>query len=189
MLRLCCSALSLGVILAAVPLAAEDVATYNQRGVELSAKGRYQEAIGELEKALRLAPKQPVVRRNLALVHANYGAFLLQKRTFEAAATEYQAAIELLPEEAAFHMGLGWAFLGLQEPDRAVGALRRARDLDPQEPMVYRLLGEAHYHRGDMAAAVMAWEEGLRLRPGDRELEGLINKADGELETAAIRAA
>lgn len=180
MLRLCCSVLSLCVIVAAVPLAAEDVATYNQRGVELSAKGRYQEAIGELEKALRLAPEQPVVRRNLALVHANYGTLLLQKRTFEAAATEYQAAIELLPDEAAFHMGLGWAFLGLQEPDQAVGALWRARDLDPEEPMVYRLLGEAHYHRGDVAAAVMAWEEGLRLRPDDRELEELISKAEGE---------
>ena len=180
MIRLCCSVLSLCVIVAAVPLAAEDVVTYNQRGVELSAKGRYQEAIDELEKALRLAPKQPVVRRNLALVHANYGALLLQRRTFEAAATEYQAAIELLPDEATFHMGLGWAFLGLQEPDRAVGALRRARDLDPEEPMVYRLLGEAHYHRGDMTAAVMAWEEGLRLRPDDREFEGLIAKAEGE---------
>ncbi len=180
MIRLCCSVLSLCVIVAAVPLAAEDVATYNQRGVELSARGRYQEAIDELEKALRLAPKQPVVRRNLALVHANYGVLLLQKRAFEAAVTEYQAAIELLPEEATFHMGLGWAFLGLQEPDRAVGASQRARDLDPEEPMVYRLLGEAYYHEGDMTAAVMAWEEELRLRPNDRELEGLIAKAEGE---------
>jgi tetratricopeptide (TPR) repeat protein len=105
---------------------------------------------------------------------------LLQKRSFKAAAAEYQAAIALLPEEAEFHLGLGWAFLGLQEPDRAVEALRRARDLSPDEPQVYRLLGEAHYHRGDMARAVIAWEEGLRLRPGDRELETLIARAEGE---------
>jgi tetratricopeptide (TPR) repeat protein len=170
MLGVCCWVLSL---IAAVPLAAQDVATHNQRGVELNAEGRHQEAIAEFEKALRLAPTQPVVRRNLALARASFGAVLLQERA-------YQAAIAILPEEAEFHMGLGWAFLGLQEPDRAVEALRRARDLNPTEARVYRLLGEAYYHRGDMAAAVTAWEEGLRLRPGDQELEGLITKAKGE---------
>jgi len=179
MLRVCCWALSLSLI-AAAPLAAQDVATHNQRGVELNAEGRHKEAIAEFEKALRLAPTQPVVRRNLALARASFGAALLQERAFEAAAGQYQAAIALLPEEAEFHMGLGWAFLGLQEPDRAVEALRRARDLNPNEVGVYRLLGEAYYHQGDMAAAVSAWEEGLRLRPGDQQLEGLITKAEGE---------
>ena len=180
MIRLCRWALSLSVICAAVPLAAQDVATHNQRGVELGAQGRYQEAIAEFEKALRLAPAEPVVRRNLALAHASFGATLLQERAFEPAAAQYQTATALLPEEAEFYMGLGWAFMGLQEADRAVEALRRARDLDPDEVRVYRLLGEAHYHRGDMARAVIAWEEGLRLRPGDRELEGLIARAEGE---------
>jgi tetratricopeptide (TPR) repeat protein len=180
MLRLCSWALSLSLIAVAVPLAAQDVASHNRRGVELNAEGRHTEAIAEFEKALRLAPSQPVVRRNLALAHAGFGAVLLQKRAFEAAAVQYEAAIALLPEEAEFHMGLGWAFLGLQEPDRAVEALRRARNLNPNEVRVYRLLGEAYYHRGDMAAAVMAWEEGLRLRPGDQELEGLVTKAEGE---------
>jgi tetratricopeptide (TPR) repeat protein len=188
MLRLCCWALSLSVISVAGPLAAQDVATHNQRGVELSAQGRYQEAIAELEKAFRLAPNQTVVRRNLALVHANHGTRLLQKRSFKAAAAEYQAAIALLPEEAEFHLGLGWAFLGLQEPDRAVEALRRARDLSPDEPQVYRLLGEAHYPRGDMARAVIAWEEGLRRqgRRGTKGLRGIRTAARASLH-ATIR--
>jgi tetratricopeptide (TPR) repeat protein len=77
-------------------------------------------------------------------------------------------------------MGLGLAFLGLQETDRAVDALRQAQDLNPDEVRVYRLLGEAYYHRGDIRDALNTWEEGLRIRPGDRELEGLIARAEGE---------
>ncbi len=180
MIRLCRWALSLGVICAAVPLAAQDVATHNQRGVELGAQGRYQEAIAEFEKALRLAPAEPVVRQNLAFAHGHLAEALRGKRASQEAVAEYQAAIELLPEESKFHLGLGLAFLDLQEADRAVEASRRARDLNPKDARVYRFLGEAYYRQGDIAQAVITWQEGLRLRPGDRELEGLIARAEGE---------
>ena len=180
MIRLSRWALGLVVICAAVPLAAQDVATHNQRGVELSAQGRHREAIAELEKALRLAPSHPVVRQNLARAHGNHGAVLLQQRVFKDAGAQYQAAVELVPKESQFHMGLGLAFLGLQETDRAVDALRQAQGLNPDEVRVYRLLGEAYYHRGDIRDALNTWEEGLRIRPGDRELEGLIARAEGE---------
>lgn len=180
MRRLCRGAVAVGLICSAVPLAAQDVATHNQRGVDLSAQGRHREAITEFQKALRLDPSQEVVRRNLAVAHANHGASLLQKRVFQDAVVEYQAAIDLLPREADFHMGLGLAYLGSRDADRAVEALRRAQELNPKETRVYRLLGEAYYHQGDLTQALMAWGEGLRLHPGDPELEGLIARAEGE---------
>ncbi len=180
MIRLCCLGLSLIVILAAVPLAAQDVATHNQRGAELSAQGRHREAVAEFEKALRLAPSQPVVRRNLAHARGNLAVALLRERAFQQAADQYEAAIRLLPEESRFHLGLGLAFLGLQEADRAVEALRRALDLNPQNRQTYRLLGEAYYQEGDTAQALLAWEAGLRIHPGDQELEGLIARVERE---------
>ncbi len=181
--RLCRVVLGLSsivIINAATLLAAQDFATHNQRGVDLSAQGRHREAIAELEKALALAPAHPVVRRNLAHAHGNVATSLLQERAFRDAAAEYQAAIDLYNEEPRFHMGLGVALLGLREADRAVESLRRARDLNPKEGQVYRLLGEAYFQRGDMREAVGAWQEGLRIRPGDRDLERLIAQAEGE---------
>ncbi|MFQ5847462.1 MAG: tetratricopeptide repeat protein [Candidatus Methylomirabilales bacterium] len=180
MIRACRRVLTLLVVTAAVPLAAQEVATHNQRGVALSAEGRHREAIAEFEKALRLAPSEPVVRRNLAHAHGNLGATLLQDRAFQDAVVEYRAAIELLPTESRFHMGLGLGFLGLQDPDRAAEALREARDLNPQAEKVHRLLGEAYYQRGDIVQALSTWEEGLRIHPGDRELKRLIAQAEGE---------
>jgi tetratricopeptide (TPR) repeat protein len=173
--------LSLIGILCAVSLqAAQDFATHNQRGVDLSAQGRHREAIAELEKALALAPGHAVVRRNLAHAHGNAATSLLQERAFRDAAAEYQAAIDLYDEEPRFYMGLGVALLGLRDTDRAVESLRRARDLNPKEGQVYRLLGEAYFQRGDMREAIGAWQEGLRIRPGDRDLERLIAQAEGE---------
>jgi tetratricopeptide (TPR) repeat protein len=168
------------ILPAAIALAAQDFSTHNQRGVELSNAGRHREAIAELEKALRLAPSQPVVRRNLAHARGNLGGDLLKKRAYREAAAEFQGAIDLSPEEARFHAGLGVAFLGLRELDRAIEALTRARDISPQEAEIYRVLGEAYYYRGEISRAVLTWEEGLRVRPGDREIERLIAQAEGE---------
>jgi len=86
--RPCCVVISVGFLCAGVPLAAQavplatrDVATHNQRGVELSAKGQHREAIAEFERALSLAPSHPVVRRNLAHAHGNLAALLLRNRS------------------------------------------------------------------------------------------------------------
>ena len=168
------------VLGAAPPGAAQDAATHNQRGVELNNQGRYREAISELEKALRLAPSQPVIRRNMAHARGHLGSALLKERAFRDAAPEFQAAIDLVPEESRFHLGLGMALLGLREFDGAVETLRRARDLGPAEGDTYRLLGEAYYRRGDITLALLTWQEGLRVRPGDREIERLIAQAEGE---------
>ncbi len=166
----------------AVPLGTRDVATHNQRGVELSNEGRHREAIAEFEKALHLAPTHPVVRRNLAHAYGNLATQLLRKQAFQKAADQYQAAIELSPEELRFYMGLGVAFLGLREADQAVEAFSHARDLNPQNVEPYRYLGEAYYRQGDLGEAVRTWEEGLRIRPGDQELKRRIAQVEGEQE-------
>jgi tetratricopeptide (TPR) repeat protein len=182
MIRHCRFALSLVFIVAAIPVAAQDVAvvTHNQRGVDLTAQGHYREAIAEFEKALRLAPSHPVVHRNLAVAHGSLGGVLLQERAFREAAAEFQAAIDLYAEESRFHLGLGMAFLGLRDIDLAVRTLKRAQDLSPQEAEIYRQLGEAHYQRKDFGEALQTWEEGLRIRPGDRDLERRIAQAERE---------
>ena len=185
--RPCCVVISVGFLCAGVPLAAQavplatrDVATHNQRGVELSAKGQHREAIAEFERALSLAPSHPVVRRNLAHAHGNLAALLLREQAFQEAADQYQAAIELSPKEQRFYVGLGVAFLALREMPQAVEAFRQARDLDPQNVEVYRYLGETYYRQGDPKEAVRTWEEGLRIRPEDQELERRIAQVEGE---------
>lgn len=179
--------ISLAFLCAAVPLGAHadpletrNAAAHNQRGVELSAKGRHREAIIQFEKALNLAPSHPLVRRNLAYAHGNLAHELRRERAFQEAVDQYQAAVELLPTESRFHMGLGATFLRLKEMDQAVEALREARDLNPQDADAYRLLGEAYYRGGHVAEAIRTWGAGLTIRPGDRDLERRIAQVEGE---------
>lgn len=178
-----------GLLCAGIPLAAHtsplvtrDVATHNECGVELSAQGRHREAIAEFEKAWSLDPSHPVVRGNLAHAHGNLASQLLREKAFQEAVRQYQKAIALSYEEFRFHMELGVALLGLREVDQAVGAFREARDLAPQNVEAYRYLGEAYYRQGNFREAVWTWEEGLRIRPEDRDLEGRIAQVEGERE-------
>src|SRR3989304_5454014 len=136
------------VLGAAPPGAAQDAATHNQRGVELNNQGRYREAIAELEKALRLAPSQPVIRRNMAHARGHLGSALLKERAFRDAAPEFQAAIDLVPEESRFHLGLGMGLLGLREFDGAVETLRRGRGPGPGGGGTHPVLGGGGFRWG-----------------------------------------
>jgi len=176
-----------GLLCAGIPLAAhasllvtQDVATHNERGVELAAQGRHREAIAEFEKALSLAPAHPVIRGNLAHAHGNLASQFLLEKAFQEAVGQYQKAIALSYHEFRFHMELGVALLGLREVDQAVGAFREARDLEPQNVEAYRSLGEAYYRQGNFSEAVWTWEEGLRVRPEDRDLARRIAQVEGE---------
>ncbi len=79
-----------------------------------------------------------------------------------------------------------WVALGRVELERgrfeeAETACARALDVDPENAVAARLIGEAASRRGDWKRALAAWRLALALTPGDGELEERLARAEAAL--------
>jgi hypothetical protein len=84
------------------------------------------------------------------------------------------------PRYVAAWVSLGRACLDAAEPSQATHALRRAIELDAQNPVAWRLLGEASLAGGDRAGALAAMEKSLALAPGDDVLKAAVDALASE---------
>lgn len=72
-------------------------------------------------------------------------------------------------QDAAGYARRGAAFIARRDFPRAIADLARACALDPGSAGYFRLLGQAHSAAGASAAALVDWNEALRLDPSDIE--------------------
>jgi tetratricopeptide (TPR) repeat protein len=163
-----------------VRAASRDALRLNEEGIALTAKGQYQEAAALFTQALRLSPGDEVIGRNLARVRAVLGHRFLQAGSLSQAQEQYQAALELNPNEAAALLGLGDIQHRNRQPRLAAEFYRRAVEAEPTNPDAYARLGEAYYQLADVAAALSAWEQALALRPGDARVRQRIQQIQNE---------
>jgi len=107
------------------------------RGHELSDRGRYEEALRDLERARELAPTEPRIPNGI-------GECLVKAERFADAVDAFNAAIRLWPEFPLAHHNRGFALETLGEHKLAEEAYRQACALDPNyaDPLA-RLAGLA----------------------------------------------
>jgi tetratricopeptide (TPR) repeat protein len=82
---------------------------------------------------------------------------------------------------------LGICLLALERPDEAIETFTRAVNVDPENGVTRRNLGNALFDRGDNDAAAVHAEEGVRLRiddPGAWDLLGRVSAVKGDLPAA-----
>jgi len=87
-------------------------------------------------------------------------------RSFDAAAEDYNQALQLSPADAELHLRRGWVAVDQQKPELAFDKARRALELRPGYADVYHLIGlinASFYERYDDALA--AYDEAVRLQP------------------------
>ena len=165
---------------APVQAASPEADRLNQRAVALTSQGQYDEAAALFMQALRLSPNDEVIRRNLSGLRTRWGHEFLQAGLLDQAQGQYQAALDLNPNEMAAVLGLGDVQLRRREPRMAAETYRRAVRLDPGNAHASVRLGEAYYQQGDLTAALSEWERALALRPGDAELRKRIQEVQNE---------
>jgi tetratricopeptide (TPR) repeat protein len=108
-----------------VPFALTGQATlYAAIGRLSHTEGDFARANDAFEHRLRLTPNDPVAHKDLAWI-------LIEQDRSEAAFKELTASVALEPRDAEAHAAIGRLYLDAGSHAEAIGALRRALDLQP----------------------------------------------------------
>ena len=134
---------------------------------------------GEVKAGLRAepaGPAGPLLNRNedaaagrgkVAWSWAQTGWRLVAAGEYGRAAQAFTRATELAPHDASSFVGLGLSQHRLSRDDLAVATLERALRLDANAGQAHHLLGDIHYARREIRAALWHYETARRLDPND----------------------
>lgn len=154
-------------------------------GVYLSAMGRHDEAVAELEEARRLDPLSLVIQADLAWT-------LFRARRFEAAAEACRQALELDPGFLVAWDDLKWIAVRMGDEDLACRAFARVVELEGEPPDTVEEVGRLCREEGlptvlmGSATALLHRAEKGYVSPYDLALDfaalGKVEEALGWLE-------
>jgi Flp pilus assembly protein TadD len=179
----------------------------NNLGVALNRQGRFAEATGWFEKAIRIRQPYPEAESNLGvalvglgrpqaaiehyrealriwpenpLAHNNLGTALAQVGQIEEARAEYEVALRLRPEYPEARSNLA-RLLATQaaraEPSASARAFAEAVRLDPGSAEAHNGLGMALARQQRWAEAIRELGEALRIRPDYAEARNNLGTA------------
>ena len=116
-------------------------------------------------------------RRAQASSDAASGWRLLKSGDATKAARSFAKAIDLMPNEASFYVGMGTAYVKLLKEDEAEGLFTRAIELDPNATTAHALLGDLTGRKGDWEGAIRHYRIAIRQDPNDVTLQERLRSA------------
>ena len=89
--------------------------------------------------------------------------------SYRKAREQFSKAIELCPDEASLHLGLGQTFFFQNKPnfERALEEFHRATAISPLLPEAHLWLGSAQEKSGQLNEAVSSFRTAIKLNPTD----------------------
>ena len=160
---------------------ADAALSWNQRGLELSSKGQFEAALKAFHKADGLAPGDAIVKKNVALTHANWGVALLKAGKLEDAEAQTRLALKVLPDDPIVRLNLAECLDRRGYPARAAKQVLLAAKNGPEVAAVQRKLGAVHYREGRLAEAVAVWEKAVSLDPKHASTKTRLGRAKASL--------
>jgi type IV pilus biogenesis/stability protein PilW len=149
-------------------------------GILAHRKGRDDQAIESIEKAIAIAPTYADAHNNLGNIYNKAGQP-------EKAVDAYRRAIELSPGNVAAHNNLGTVLKDLDRFEEAAEQFAKAIELMPDNAELYRNFGNVFRKQGKFGEAAQAYRKAINLRPyrsDDYEnlchvlyLQGLVEEA------------
>ena len=131
-------------------------------GVELSAQGRYQDAVNQYVKAA-------LIKSNDADLHYNLGNALGELGQWDDAVRMYEKAIEMDPGHVPTYYNLGNAYAKRSEYDQAVELYTKALEQDPEHMGVVVNLGNTLAMLGRPGDAVEYFRKAIELAPEEED--------------------
>ncbi len=146
------------------------------KGLFFESKGRYDLAISEYGKAVRINPWEQTYYQNLAKIYQDVALLISDKaqriRLLEESMAVYKKHLDLVPQDALSHNGLGIGYVHMAEqlPDQAYYQLAKESfqhsiEKAPyfQEP--YINLGTVLYRLGKKEGALQSYDKALQVNP------------------------
>lgn len=127
------------------------------KGGALEQAGRWEEAKAELEKAVSLAPNEPVILNYLGY------AQIERRQNVEEALALIAKASGLRPDDAAITDSLGWAHYVNGDVTAAIPVLEKAVIGAPSDATVNEHLGDAYWAAGRRFEARYSWNAAFVL--------------------------
>jgi tetratricopeptide (TPR) repeat protein len=143
-------------ILSAAP---KEPAFYIQLAAVLGAKGADNLAVSALEQARGQWPAYAPIREHL-------GDMYEKGKRFDRAAVEYQAAVQLDPNNDDYHFSLGYEFILHHNFELAERSFTAAVKALPRAPKLRVGLSAAYFGRTQYPEAIRALRDALDLDPG-----------------------
>jgi len=142
----------------ALAKAGEHPRAYVGRANALIDIGRYDDAIGDCTKAIKLISSYPEAYYNRGLAY-------LKKGEQDPAIRDFSRTLELVPDhtDSLLNRGNAWTVKG--EYDRAISDFNRAIAIAPESVEAYNNRGAAYGDRGDYKRALADFNCALRLNP------------------------
>jgi len=132
------------------------------RAESLRRQGLFAEAERDYRTRIEGGQDHPVLRNDL-------GCVLHEARKLGEAHLEFTEAIRQDPNYANAYANRGVVSVEMNDPDAAAGDFRRAVELEPRNSGFRAKLGLALLMLGRYGDAVAAYDEALRLEPGNRK--------------------
>ena len=133
-----------------------------ERGRQLNASGRHDEAIQAFEQALIIAP-------DLVHAHVNLVAAYTARGAFEKAAEHYHRALALAPNQPENHYNYGMLLLAQSRELEAIEAFRQALANDPTYVDAHNNLGYLLARAGRTDEAIRELRAALQRNPAHRD--------------------
>lgn len=129
---------------------------YFGRATDLLDRGRFDEAIAEYRKSLKLAPDN-------AQAHSRLGDALLGRHRLDEAVSEYRKAAEFQPGSDLAHNNLANALAMSGDFAGAMAEFRRVLEIEPDHAVARFNLGNLLAHQGRRDEALAQYRTALRL--------------------------
>ncbi|MCW5944126.1 MAG: tetratricopeptide repeat protein [Fimbriimonadaceae bacterium] len=144
--------------------------------------GRMRSAIGRIEEAIRLQPKN-------AFLHSKLAEDLREIGEREMALIAIQGAVSVAPEDAFYHFWMGDLLIELGRFAEALDALRAAIELSPGDDHYYLRAAVAFWSVGKRPEAIRAIRLAADLEPDKPSYQGILAELlerTGQHDEAAI---
>ncbi len=156
-------------------------------GFVYAEEGKYDEAILEFKKAIKLEPYHVKAYHNLANVYQRKG---LLKEAEEL----YRITLKMYPYFAEAHNNLGFIYQSQGKLEQAVSEYESALEIDPDFAGAHSNLGNVYYEKDQLDEAVREYRKAIKIKPNFAlahnnlgkalQVKGMLEEAIRELQLA-----